>query len=528
MEVEAANWREVSQLIRLLLEIIRICDTFGSVSDEEQSSFGRSTLLHRFPPRTSVCTSKRRLSRFFSPRKLVIRFLIMKTKEMLQRSLSAPKNLLQRSLATAKGRRLQRSINHMKITVLCGLMTILVLRGTIGAGSFGTPAQDFEEIRVHIRSAVREYRATRVLSQIEDKNLADGSYSGKDDEPEEVLSDPEKPYSLGPKISDWNSQREQWLSENGRTTSNIKGKPRMLLVTGSQPSSCENSEGDHFLLKSIKNKLDYARLHNIEIFYNMAHLDQEMAGFWAKLPLLRKLMLANPDVEWIWWMDSDALFTDMSFEVPLEKYENYNLVMHGFDERVYKQKLWTGLNTGSFLIRNCQWSLDLLDAWAPMGPKGVIRNEAGEMLSKRLTGRGNFEADDQSALVYLLITQRQEWATKVLLENSYYLHGYWVDLVGKYEEIMAKSHPGFGDDRWPFITHFVGCKPCLKNGGDYPVDICFKQMERAFTFADNQVLDVLGFRHRKLGSPRVVRVRDDSAHPLKLQSKSLDKLVSNS
>ena len=149
---------------------------------------------------------------------------------------------------------------------------------------------------------------------------------------------------------------------------------------------------------------------------------------------------------------------------------------------------------------------------------------AGELLSKTLTGRTNFEADDQSALVYLLITQRAEWAPKVLLENSYYLHGYWVDLVGKYEENMATSHPGFGDDRWPFITHFVGCKPCLKNGGDYPVDTCFKQMDRAFTFADNQILDVLGFKHRKLGSSRVVRVREDSAHPLRLRGKTLDRL----
>jgi xyloglucan 6-xylosyltransferase len=426
--------------------------------------------------------------------------------------------LIEKSLASPKGRRLKRFIKNMKITVLCGLMTILVLRGTIGAGKFGTPAQDYEEIRAHIRSATREYHSARVLSQVKDETLVDNV-----DEAEEMQSGPEKPYSLGPKISDWDSQREQWLSENAHIQS---GKaPRMLLVTGSQPSSCENSEGDHFLLKSIKNKLDYARLHNIEIFYNMAHLDQEMAGFWAKLPLLRKLMLTNPEVEWIWWMDSDALFTDMSFEVPIEKYKDYNLVLHGFDDKVYRQKLWTGLNTGSFLIRNCQWSLDLLDAWAPMGPKGVIRNKAGELLSKSLTGRTNFEADDQSALVYLLITQRQEWATKVLLENSYYLHGYWLDLVGKYEENMAKSHPGFGDKRWPFITHFVGCKPCLKNGGDYPIDVCFKQMERAFTFADNQILDVLGFRHRKLGSPRVVRVRDDTSHPLKMREKTLDKLM---
>lgn len=283
-------------------------------------------------------------------------------------------SLIEKSLATPKGRRLKRAVKNMKITVLCGLMTILVLRGTVGAGNFGTPAQDFEEIRAHIRSATREYHAARVLSQVAEDTSAIGSYSGNVDDTEGAKSDPEKPYSLGPKISDWDSQREQWLSENVQTRSE---KPRMLLVTGSQPSSCENPEGDNFLLKSLKNKLDYARLHNLEIFYNMAHLDQEMAGFWAKLPLLRKLMLTNPEVEWIWWMDSDALFTDMSFEVPLEKYENFNLVLHGFDDKVYRQKLWTGLNTGSFLIRNCQWSLDLLDAWAPMGPKGVIRNKAG-------------------------------------------------------------------------------------------------------------------------------------------------------
>ncbi|XP_024402671.1 xyloglucan 6-xylosyltransferase 2 [Physcomitrium patens] len=432
-------------------------------------------------------------------------------------------SIIQRSLCSAKGRRLQRSINNMKITVLCGLMTILVLRGTIGAGNFGTPAQDFEEIKAHLRSATREYHAARVLTQVDEKVSADGASS---DDIEEVRSNLMTPYRLGPKISDWDDQRKQWLSENSQTSISWQGRPRVLLVTGSQPSSCENSEGDNFLLKSVKNKLDYARLHDIELFYNMAHLDQEMIGFWAKLPLLRKLMLTNPAVEWIWWMDSDALFTDMSFEVPLEKYENYNLVLHGFDDKVYQQKLWTGLNTGSFFIRNCQWALDLLDAWAPMGPKGVIRNQAGEMLSKSLTGRANFEADDQSALVYLLITQRLEWANKVMLEKSFYLHGYWVDLVGKYEENMAKSHPGFGDDRWPFITHFVGCKPCLKNGGDYSVDTCFKQMERAFTFADNQILDVLGFRHRKLGSPRIVRVRDDSSHPLKLEGKSLDRLPS--
>jgi xyloglucan 6-xylosyltransferase len=273
---------------------------------------------------------------------------------------------------------------------MCGLMTVLVLRGTIGAGQFGTPAQDFEEIRMHLKSATGGMMlgSGRVLAQVQEENKVGPAKrlllkEDKDDKDQISSSnDPNKPYRLGPVITDWDQQRQAWKAKNPNVTTTTKGKPRMLLVTGSQPTACENPVGDHYLLMSIKNKIDYCRLHNIEIFYNMAHLDAEMAGFWAKLPLIRKLMLGHPQVEWIWWMDSDAMFTDMLFEVPLEKYEKYNLVMHGFDELVFKEKSWTGLNTGSFLIRNCQWTLDLLDAWAPMGPKGIIRDKAGKRKKK--------------------------------------------------------------------------------------------------------------------------------------------------
>jgi xyloglucan 6-xylosyltransferase len=405
-------------------------------------------------------------------------------------------------------------------------MTVLVLRGTIGAGQFGTPAQDFEEIRMHLKSATGGMMlgSGRVLAQVEEENKVRPAKrlllkEDKDDK-DQISNDPNKPYRLGPVITDWDQQRQAWKAKNPNVTTTTKGKPRMLLVTGSQPTACENPVGDHYLLMSIKNKIDYCRLHNIEIFYNMAHLDAEMAGFWAKLPLIRKLMLGHPQVEWIWWMDSDAMFTDMLFEVPLEKYEKYNLVMHGFDELVFKEKSWTGLNTGSFLIRNCQWTLDLLDAWAPMGPKGIIRDKAGALLAKALKGRPNFEADDQSALVYLLVTQTDEWADKVFLENSYYLHGYWAILVDHYEEMMEKYHPGLGDHRWPFVTHFVGCKPCSKVG-DYSVDRCLTQMERAFNFGDNQILEMLGFKHRSLISKKVKRVRNDTDDPLQLKAELL-------
>jgi len=35
-------------------------------------------------------------------------------------------------------------------------------------------------------------------------------------------------------------------------------------------------------VKAMKNKIDYSRFHDIEFFYNMAYLDQEMSGFFIQ------------------------------------------------------------------------------------------------------------------------------------------------------------------------------------------------------------------------------------------------------
>jgi xyloglucan 6-xylosyltransferase len=396
----------------------------------------------------------------------------------------------------SRGRHIYKTFNNIKITIICGLVTILVLRGTIGIGNIGSSESQTED-----QHLVEE--TNRILAEIR-------SDSEPDDGPE---FSPNVTYTLGPKISNWDEQRKLWLHLNPKFPNYINGKARILLVTGSPPNPCDNAIGDHYLLKSIKNKIDYCRLHGIEIVYNMAHLDKELAGYWAKLPLIRRLMLSHPEVEWIWWMDSDALFTDMVFEIPYSKYDNYNMVIHGYPDLLFDQKSWIALNTGSFLFRNCQWSLDLLDVWAPMGPKGPVRDEAGKILTANLKGRPAFEADDQSALIYLLISQKEKWMNKVFVENSYFLHGYWAGLVDRYEEMIEKYHPGLGDERWPFVTHFVGCKPC-GSYGDYPVEKCLTSMERAFNFADNQVLNLYGFRHRGLVSPNIKRIRNETVTPL--------------
>ncbi|KAL3693506.1 hypothetical protein R1sor_007157 [Riccia sorocarpa] len=313
---------------------------------------------------------------------------------------------------------------------------------------------------------------------------------------------------LGPNPRNWNAKRAAWLKKYPHKKLNSDGKPRMLLVSGTSPWACTNSRGDHFLLKTLKNKADYCRQHNIEIFYNLAHLDKEMSTYWAKLPILRKLMLTHPEIEWFFWMDADALFTDMLFEIPIDDYKGYNLVMWGVESELYENKSWLAINDGVMFIRNCQWSLDLIDLWAPMGPEGAVRDKAGKMLSSFLTKRpANFPADDQSALAYLLIT-RKELRPKVKLVKEYELSGYFAEHVTHFEEYMSKNHPGLGDKRWPFTTHFVGCQICTgyPNPAYKELD-CVRQLERAFNFADNQLLQMMGFMHENLDSPRLKRIR---------------------
>ncbi|OAY66655.1 putative glycosyltransferase 2, partial [Ananas comosus] len=287
----------------------------------------------------------------------------------------------------------------------------------------------------------------RPRQQNPNPNAAAGEEDDEEEPPERSVEDP--PYELGPRIEDWDAQRAAWLRRHPERRSFLAaGKPRVLLVTGSSPRPCENPVGDHYLLKSIKNKIDYCCAHGLEIFDNTALLDTEMAGFWAKLPL--------------------------GGGVPL---------VDGLRRHVHRH----GLRAPLVPLRRLQ---PLVTRPARrLGAEGPVRAAAGKLLTSALKDRPVFEADDQSAMVYLLATQRERWGPKVHLESGYYLHGYWGILVHRYEEMIENHRPGLGDHRWPLVTHFVGCKPCAKFGY-YPVERCLKQMDRAFNFGDNQILQM--------------------------------------
>ncbi|XP_074308868.1 glycosyltransferase 6-like [Silene latifolia] len=344
--------------------------------------------------------------------------------------------------------------------------------------------------------------------------------------------DPNLNYTMDAPIKNWDEKRQHWLSTH---PSFSESKDRVLMVTGTQPKPCSNPDGDHFLLRLFKNKVDYCRIHGHDIFYNNVLLHPGMTGFWAKYPLVKAAMLAHPEVEWIWWVDSDAVFTDMDFDLPLEKYKDYNLVAYGWPDVIFKQKSAMGVNAGVFLIRNCQWSLDMIERWASFGPQTADYAKWGKVQQSMFFDKTDSESDDQTALTYMLLVEKEQWGDKIHIESEYYFQGYWLSIVDKYENVtnhyreIEDKEPelrmkfaekageiyrakwqkylagantgGYTDGSWrrPFMTHFTGCEPCSgKHNPMYSAEACRGNLVRALNFADSQVLRNFGYTRRDI------------------------------
>jgi hypothetical protein len=361
--------------------------------------------------------------------------------------------------------------------------------------------------------------------------LHSGGGAGAGHNSRTFYDDPALSYTVDRPITGWDEKRAGWARAHPELSG---GGERVLMVSGSQPEPCGAPGGDHTLLRLLKNKADYCRLHGVQLLYNTALLRPSMDRYWAKIPVIRAAMVAHPEAEWVWWVDSDAVLTDMDFRLPLSRYRGHNLVVHGWPSLVFEARSWTSLNAGVFLIRNCQWSLDFMDAWASMGPDSPDYSRWGTVLKSTFKDKVFDESDDQSALVYMLLQSGSPWPEKVFLESDYYFEGYWQEIVGRlgnvterYEAMerrpgsaaLRRRHaeaehtahaaarnaalPGAGlaeagvrGWRRPFVTHFTGCQPCSGHRNEhYSGASCDEGMRRALNFADDQVLRAYGFRH---------------------------------
>jgi xyloglucan 6-xylosyltransferase len=61
--------------------------------------------------------------------------------------------------------------------------------------------------------------------------------------------------------------------------------------------------------------------------------------------------------------------------------------------------------------------------------------------------------------------------------------------------------------KWPFISHFTGCKFChMQYGDDGKYEECLENFDKIYHFANNQVLEHFGLRHKGLENTEVTPV----------------------
>lgn len=94
--------------------------------------------------------------------------------------------------------------------------------------------------------------------------------------------------------------------------------------------------------------------------------DKSVHITWNKIILLERLMHEYKEYDWLFYIDSDAIFNNHNIRLEniIEKYKNYNLVMA--DDKPMGGKL---INSGTILVKNCDWSRTFFTLWYNGGIK---------------------------------------------------------------------------------------------------------------------------------------------------------------
>jgi mannan polymerase II complex MNN10 subunit len=100
------------------------------------------------------------------------------------------------------------------------------------------------------------------------------------------------------------------------------------------------------------NKLEYAKKHGYHVFLYTGAVDPLRAPYWYKITAIQKHL---NDYEWIFWLDSDAII--MNHSIKLES------IVDGKYEFICFKDCESTICSGSFLIKNTQWSKQFLGNW---------------------------------------------------------------------------------------------------------------------------------------------------------------------
>ncbi|KAH7440619.1 hypothetical protein KP509_03G002000 [Ceratopteris richardii] len=428
----------------------------------------------------------------------------------------------------------------MRVSCLCFLLTFLVLRNTIGAGKFGTPAQDYEEIKLHLHNVALHRKHSRMLAEVveeakvpsllpedDESDVPSSGVSRKEDGARiskvvppvlavesrnptpEKRSDGYKPMPLpkqtkkkvallanldvnrksspilavgrnfeGKDLPDW-GEKSNSRGSSANCTQNV-----LMLLS----SPCEKLVGTTHLLASLRNKLHYSALHGFQVSTSTTCLDSlkaEGSAFPSRMTQLHRSMVDHPHAEWLWWFPHAGLvITDHMFEFPLQRYAGFNVILLGsVGQTPHQQTFAIDLRTDTFLIRNCQWS----KAFLKMHMTGSKDPDNGDILTFRSSPTKFGPEVDHGTLERSLSNDEVKASEQnINVEESMILHTHWKDVDTKMQGITGHPNAGIDEQNLPFIVHVLGCDGYTQ--GIYGEDFagCLKHKERLMRFAEKQ------------------------------------------
>lgn len=100
-----------------------------------------------------------------------------------------------------------------------------------------------------------------------------------------------------------------------------------------------------------RNKVKYAEKHGYYAIEKQGHYSKDQIHF-DKFVHILNVMESHPDVDWVWWLDNDAMITNFDIKVEDIVDNNFHIVM---------PTDIAALNTGSFIVRNSPQAREWLE-----------------------------------------------------------------------------------------------------------------------------------------------------------------------
>ncbi|KAG5367038.1 putative alpha-1,2-galactosyltransferase [Yarrowia sp. B02] len=221
-------------------------------------------------------------------------------------------------------------------------------------------------------------------------------------------------------------------------------------------SNNKTASEQYMLERALLNRQEYCNMHGYTCrFINLDQVDDGKHHIvWAKIKAIEMVFETDPNVEWVWWMDTDMIILNPYVELGEHLLSDRALVERltygrpirsadaSFKGEIYHSKgevqandihlLLTqdffGINAGSFFLRKSQFSKFLLDLWYDQ-----------HFIDK------NYVFREQQALNHLLRSH------KTVLQHT-----------GLYPQRLFNSYLGNEKDVWKFkeddlAVHFAGC-----------------------------------------------------------------------